>query len=113
MEDTIPLTVKCSSLKKGRFSRSVLTTNKPKTRAGIFALRLARESDQVRIVSMKEGKRFRDRLAGLGLRVGAHVQVIQNNMNGKLLIDHEGVRLFLGGGMANKIQVVVINEGGN
>lgn len=80
---------------------------------GTFPLRLAREGDRVRIVSMKEGKGFRERLAGMGLLIGARMLVIQNTMDGKLLIDHDGTRLFLGGGMANKIQVVVTNEGGS
>ena len=75
-------------------------------------LRLAREGDRVKIVSLNGRRGFHDRLAGLGLRVGGRVEVIQNRMDGKLLLGHEGTRLFLGGGMAQKIQVVVI-DGGN
>jgi ferrous iron transport protein A len=77
-----------------------------------FSLRLAQEGDWVRIVSVKGGKGFHGRLVGFGLRVGAEVQVLHNSMNGKLLLGHQGVRLYLGGGMAHKIQVAVI-EGGN
>ncbi|MBI4776542.1 MAG: ferrous iron transport protein A [Deltaproteobacteria bacterium] len=75
-------------------------------------LRLAREGDRVRIVSLNGGRGFHDRLAGVGLRVGERVEVIRNRMDGKLLLAHEGTRLFLGGGMAQKIQVVVV-EGGD
>ena len=72
---------------------------------------LAREGDRVRIVSLSGGKGFHDRLAGLGLRIGERVEIIQNRMDGKLLLGHEGTRLFLGGGMAQKIRVVVLNGG--
>jgi ferrous iron transport protein A len=70
-------------------------------------LRLAQEGEWVRIVGLKGGKGFHDRLAGLGLRVGGRLEVIRNAMDGKLLLGHEGTRLFLGGGLAHKIQVVL------
>ncbi len=85
---------------------------KPVTGIGTFSLRLAQEGEWVRIVSVNGGKGVHERLTGFGLRVGAEVQVLQNSMNGKLLLGHHGARLYLGGGMAHKIQVVVI-EGGN
>jgi ferrous iron transport protein A len=71
-------------------------------------LRLAQEGECVRIVSLNGGKGFYDRLAGVGLRIGARLEIIQNRMDGKLLVGHEGIRLFLGGGMAQKIQVVIV-----
>jgi ferrous iron transport protein A len=77
-----------------------------------FPLRMAREGEQVRIVSLNGGRGFLDRLAGLGLRIGEQVEVIHNRMDGKLLLGHESTRLFLGGGMAHKIQVVAV-EGGH
>jgi ferrous iron transport protein A len=87
-------------------------TNKPPTDLGNFSLRLAQEGEWVRIVSVTGGKGIHERLMGFGLRLGAEVQVLQNPKNGKLLLGHEGTRLYLGGGMAHKIQVVVI-QGGN
>jgi Fe2+ transport system protein FeoA len=71
-------------------------------------LRLVREGQSVRIVSLNGGKGFHDRLAGVGLRVGGRLSIIRNAMDGKLLLGHEGTRLFLGGGMAQKIQVVIV-----
>lgn len=79
--------------------------------AGNFSLRLAQEGEWVRIVSVNGGKGVHERLAGFGLCVGAEVQVLQNAMNGKLLLGHQEARLYLGGGMAHKIQVVVIKGG--
>lgn len=84
----------------------------PTAGMGHFSLRLAQEGEWVRIFSVNGGKKIHERLAGFGLRVGAEIQVLQNSMNGKLLLGHQGARLYLGGGMAHKIQVAVI-EGGN
>ena len=74
-------------------------------------LRLAGEGAKVKIVALNCGNGLSDRLAGLGLRIGSELQIINNSMNGKILIGHENTRLFLGGGMAHKIQVADV-EGG-
>ncbi|MEJ2659827.1 MAG: FeoA domain-containing protein [Desulfobacteraceae bacterium] len=84
---------------------------KPATGMGNFSLRLAKAGEWVRIVSVNGGKGVHERLAGFGLRVSAEVQVLHNSMNGKLILGHQGARLYLGGGMAHKIQVVVIQGG--
>ena len=73
--------------------------------AGQFPLRLAGAGEWVTITDFCGRRRFTDRLAGMGLHVGARIQVLRNSMNGKLLIGHAGTRLFLGGGMAHKIRV--------
>jgi len=82
----------------------------PASKANL-ALRLARDGEWVSIVAINGGKGLHERLAGVGLRIGAEVQILNNPMNGKMLIGHNGSRLFLGGGMAQKIQVTVM-EGG-
>lgn len=87
-------------------------TKEPATDMGSLSLRLAQKGEWVRIVSVNGGKGIHERLAGVGLRIGTEAQVLHNSMNGKLLIDHQGARLYLGGGMAHKIHVVII-EGGN
>lgn len=71
-------------------------------------LRLVREGEWVRIVSVNSGRGFHDRLAGMGLRIGGRLEIVQNRLDGKVLLGHEGTRLFLGGGMAQKIQVVIV-----
>jgi ferrous iron transport protein A len=96
----------------GARNMSTLLAREPASDRGSFPLRLVQEGEWVRIVSVSGGKGLHERLAGVGLRVGAEVQVLQNSMNGKLLLGHQGARLYLGGGMAHKIQVVVI-QGGN
>ena len=75
-----------------------------------FPLRLAGEGEQVEIVSLTGGRGFLDRLSGMGLGLGAQTEILQNDMNGKILLGHEGRRLFIGGGMAQKVQVIIIKE---
>lgn len=74
---------------------------------GSFPLRLAQEGESVRIVALNGGLGFQDRLAGMGLQSGAEVQILCNSGDGKLVVRLGGTRLFLGGGMAQKIQVVI------
>lgn len=74
---------------------------------GSMPLRLTQEGEWGRIVEIRGGGGVRERLAALGLRPGVSVQVVCNPMDGKLLLDHAGTRLYLGGGMAHKIQVIV------
>ena len=77
---------------------------------GAFPLPLAGEGNRVRIVSLKGGRHFRARLCGMGLNAGAEIEIIQNRPSGKMLIAFEGTRLFLGGGMAQRIDVTIIKE---
>lgn len=77
-------------------------------RAGKFSMRLAQEGEWVRIVSVNGGKKIHERLAGVGLWVGADVQVLQSCVRGKLLLGHGDTRFYLGGGMAHKIHVAAI-----
>lgn len=86
-------------------------TKEPAMGIRSFSLRLAQEGDWVRIISVKGGKGVHERLVGFGLRVGAEVQVLHNSMNGKLLLGHQGARLYLGGGMAHRIQVAFVGGG--
>ena len=111
MENVISRNLPWKSLCRGSQTKLASITGKLCVDRGDFSLRLAREGDWVRIVAVNGGKGVHDRLTGFGLRVGAEVQVLHNSMNGKLLLGHEGTRLYLGGGMAHKIQVAVI-EGG-
>ncbi len=76
-----------------------------------FPLRMAEEGETVRIVTFSGGKSFNDRLAGMGLSLGVEVEILQNRGDGKMIVGYEGTRLFIGGGMAHKIQVAIV-EGG-
>ncbi|MFN2354587.1 MAG: ferrous iron transport protein A [Desulfopila sp.] len=77
------------------------------TAPGSVPLRLTQEGERGRIVAISGGGGARERLAALGSRPGVTVRVLCNSMDGKLLLEHDGSRLYLGGGMAHKIQVVI------
>lgn len=70
-------------------------------------LGLVTEGEWVRIVALHGGRGLHDRLAGMGICVGGRLEVIRNRFDGKIVLGHEGSRLFLGGGMAQKIRVVI------
>ena len=75
---------------------------------GEFSLRLAAAGEWVKITGFAGRRGCRDRIAGIGLTVGARIQILKNDTCGKLLIGHAGRRLFMGGGMAHKIRVIHI-----
>lgn len=74
--------------------------------AGAFSLCMASAGEWVEIVGFIGRRGFHDRMAGIGLKIGARIHILSDPMHGKLLIDLAGTRLFLGGGMAHKIRVI-------
>ena len=77
--------------------------------SGTFPIRLAGEGGRLKIASLVGGKNFQDRIFGMGLNVGAEIDILRNVGNGPVLVALNGSRLFLGGGMAYKINVMPIN----
>ena len=75
-----------------------------------YPLRLAGEGERLKIASLMSGKNFQDRIFGMGLNVGAEIDILKNVGNGPVLIAPNGSRLFLGGGMAHKINVMPIKS---
>jgi ferrous iron transport protein A len=55
------------------------------------------------------GRRLKHRLTELGLTPGVKVTIIQNN-GGPILISVRDSRIAIGREMANKIQVILLNE---
>ena len=75
-----------------------------------FPLRMAGKGERVKILSLSGGKGVCDKLAGLGLHIGEELDIIKNCKDGKLLLGCQNTRFFLGGGMAWKIQVVIVQK---
>jgi Fe2+ transport system protein FeoA len=73
-------------------------------------LSMAAPGETVELFEIRGGRRFRQRLADLGLNVGASIRVIQNDHTGPLIlaVKHDA-RLALGQGMAHRIQVLSIH----
>ena len=74
-----------------------------------FPIRMAGEGERLKIASLVGGKNFQDRIFGMGLNIGAEIDILRNVGNGPVLIALNGSRMFLGGGMAHKINVMPIN----
>jgi len=77
--------------------------------SGTFPIRLAGEGERLKISSLVGGIKFQDRIFGMGLNVGVEIDILRNVGSGPVLIALNGSRLFLGGGMAHKINVTPIN----
>ena len=88
-----------------------MITKSQRSDAISFPMRMAGEGENVRIMSLRGGRSFHDRLSGMGLNVGAEVEIVKNQDNGPVLVAYKGTRLFLGGGMAEKIHVIVVDKG--
>jgi Fe2+ transport system protein FeoA len=73
---------------------------------------MASEGETVEIVVLNGGRTFHDRMSGMGLGPGARLEVLQNGGGGRMVVARQGTRLFLGGGMAQKVLVTIV-EGGS
>ncbi len=71
-------------------------------------LALASEGERLRIISLRGGRGFHEKLISMGLNVGDEIEVIQRRGGGTVLIAKEGIRYGMGGGMAQKIFVAII-----
>ena len=71
-------------------------------------LALASEGERLRIVSLRGGRGFHEKLVSMGLNVGDEIEVIQRRAGGTVVIARGGNRYGLGGGMAQKILVAII-----
>jgi Fe2+ transport system protein FeoA len=71
-----------------------------------FPLALASEGERVRIVFLPCGNKARERLLSMGIALEDEVQVVQKQAGGAMLIEKNGTRYALGGGMALKINVM-------
>ena len=63
----------------------------------------------VHMARIDAGRRLKHRLTELGLTPGVKVTIVQNN-GGPILISVRGSRIAIGREMANKIQVILLNE---
>jgi len=72
----------------------------------MMPLTMAAPGEDVRMVSIRGGRRIRKRLADLGLTPGTILRVMQGNHAGPLIVAFkDDSRLALGRGMAHKIEV--------
>jgi Fe2+ transport system protein FeoA len=68
-------------------------------------LSIVKPGGNVRIIAVESGCGLQKRLADLGVMLGSEVEVIENHMNGPILIATRGAKLMLGRTMSEKIFV--------
>ena len=77
-----------------------------------FPLAMAAINEQVRLESIKGGKKMLRRLSALGLTPGVELSVVQNT-GGALLLSVRGSRIALGRGMSQRVMVSLTGTNGN
>jgi Fur family ferric uptake transcriptional regulator len=74
-------------------------------RKPLMPLAMAKPGERVVIKEMAGGVSARTRLTDMGLRTGDHIEIINNNGMGRLILGHDCMRLAIGRGIAQKIMV--------
>jgi Fur family ferric uptake transcriptional regulator len=82
-----------------------LTQRKP-----LMPLSMAKSGELVVIREMVGGRTARERLTSMGLRVGDHIEIINNTGQGRIILGRDFTRLAIGRGIARKIMVSVVDE---
>jgi Fur family ferric uptake transcriptional regulator len=79
-------------------------------RKPLMPLAMAKPGERVVIKEMAGGVSARTRLTDMGLRTGDHIEIINNNGMGRLILGHDCMRLAIGRGIAQKIMVSLDDE---
>ena len=74
----------------------------------ILPLTFAEVGERIRIISMRGGRGFNNKVVSMGLKVGDEIRVVYRRPGGAVLIAKEGTRYGLGVVMAQKIFVAEI-----
>jgi Fur family ferric uptake transcriptional regulator len=82
-------------------------------RTPLLPLAMAKEGERVLIKGIAGGVAARSTLASMGLREGDHVEIINNNGQGRLIVAVDCTRLALGRGFAQKIMVSLSDKKGS
>ncbi|MBW2616875.1 MAG: transcriptional repressor [Deltaproteobacteria bacterium] len=79
-------------------------------RRPLMPLAMAKNGERVVVREIAGGMSARTRLADMGLRTGDHIEIINNNGMGRLILGHDCMRLAIGRGIAQKIMVSLDDE---
>ena len=80
-------------------------------RRRLMPLAMAKTGETVVIREIAGGHMARSRMADLGLRPEDHIEIINNNGMGRLILAHDCTRLAIGRGIAQKIMVSLSDKG--
>ncbi|MBI5458658.1 MAG: ferrous iron transport protein A [Methanobacterium sp.] len=70
-----------------------------------MSLAMAGENENLKIVQVWHGGKFKKKLSEMGLYKDSQIKVIKNDIPGPLIVDVKGSRLIIGRGQAQKIMV--------
>jgi Fe2+ transport system protein FeoA len=94
-----------------RVARKLTMSPEPQAAAyGSARLAEATQGSLLEIKALDGGCGATRRLAELGLRIGSRVEVLHRRPGGAVIIALGGARLAVGGGLASKVIVSVIEE---
>ena len=79
-------------------------------RRPLMSLVMAKPGERVLIREMVGGKTARTRMADMGLRLGDHIEIINNSGEGRLILARGCTRLAIGRGIAQKVMVSLAHE---
>lgn len=79
--------------------------------AKTFSLAMAGEGERVRITAFSGGRGMMSKMTELGLPIGSEVTVTQRQAGGPLVVACNDTRVALGGGMAHRVMVALVEEG--
>ena len=71
----------------------------------MMSLAMAAENENLKIVQVGHGGKFKKKLSEMGLYKDSQIKVIKNDIPGPLIVDVKGSRLIIGRGQAQKIMV--------
>ncbi|WP_292755440.1 FeoA family protein [Methanobacterium sp.] len=71
----------------------------------MMSLAMAGENENLKIVQVWHGGKFKKKLSEMGLYKDSQIKVIKNDIPGPLIVDVKGSRLIIGRGQAQKIMV--------
>ncbi len=74
-------------------------------RRPLLPLAMAKTGERVKIREWAGGRTGRARLASMGLRLGDHIEVVNNTGQGRIILGRDCTRLAIGRGIAYKILV--------
>jgi ferrous iron transport protein A len=79
---------------------------------GAFPLTLAAVGERVRIVAVHRGRGIDRKLSDLGLTSGCEVTVVSRGGGGPMVVARDDMRLALGAGIADRVLVARVEDGG-
>ncbi len=84
-----------------------MTEEQIQRQQAVFPLALARTGEELVVAGIRAGKGLNHKLMEQGIRPGINITIVQKR-GGSFVLGHEGQRIALGAGMAQKLFVSLL-----